>query len=65
MESTPTFGGGLPAFEGMIFAWEAYQLDHPQAKTIVQQGLDKLAEYKEFAKVNKVYTLMTSKLLIT
>lgn len=60
MESTPTLGEGLPAFEGMISAWKAYQLDHPQAKTTVQQGLDKLAEYKEFAEVNKVYTLTTS-----
>ena len=49
----------MPAFEGMKAAWEELKDTLPEAAHIIQPGLEKLAQYKEYAQINTVYTLAT------
>ncbi|KAK7021530.1 hypothetical protein R3P38DRAFT_2780753 [Favolaschia claudopus] len=46
-ETTPTLGHALPAFEAMISQWEKQQTRHPETADIVQQGINKLDDYRE------------------
>ncbi|KAJ7253087.1 hypothetical protein B0H12DRAFT_1017709, partial [Mycena haematopus] len=46
-EKTPTLGDALPSFEAMISRWEKQQNQYPETAHIVQQGIDKLASYRE------------------
>ncbi|KAK7025777.1 hypothetical protein R3P38DRAFT_2442672, partial [Favolaschia claudopus] len=46
-ETTPTLGHALPAFKAMISQWEKQQTRHPETADIVQQGIDKLDNYRE------------------
>ncbi|KAK6981437.1 hypothetical protein R3P38DRAFT_3463793 [Favolaschia claudopus] len=46
-ETTLTLAHALPAFEAMISQWEKQQTRHPETADIVQQGIDKLDDYRE------------------
>jgi len=45
----PTLCNAFPAFEGMKRVWKNHQFDHPETYNIVQKGLDKLEEYRDYA----------------
>ncbi|KAJ7204440.1 hypothetical protein GGX14DRAFT_323885, partial [Mycena pura] len=45
-ESTPMLCEALPAFRGMIKAWEAKQVKYPELSDIIQSGIDKLESYQ-------------------
>jgi hypothetical protein len=45
-ESTPTLCDAIPAFELMTRVWTQLQDERPQARQIIQQGLDKLEAYR-------------------
>ncbi|KAK7059379.1 hypothetical protein R3P38DRAFT_2758829 [Favolaschia claudopus] len=47
LKTTPTLGHALPAFEAMIAQWEKQQTCHPETADIVQQGINKLDDYRE------------------
>ncbi|EKM49088.1 uncharacterized protein PHACADRAFT_202026 [Phanerochaete carnosa HHB-10118-sp] len=46
-QSTPTLINILPAFEAMKQCWEDRQTQLSHAADIIQQGLDKLADYRD------------------
>ncbi|KAJ7064003.1 hypothetical protein C8F01DRAFT_958642, partial [Mycena amicta] len=56
-EKTPTLAYALPAFEGMVNAWEKQKVAHPELAHIIDQGLNKLDTYQEHVQKVPAYTL--------
>ncbi|EKM49379.1 uncharacterized protein PHACADRAFT_201634 [Phanerochaete carnosa HHB-10118-sp] len=58
-QSTPMLINILPAFEAMKQCWEDRQTQLPHAADIIQQGLDKLADYRDRNWASDAYILAT------
>jgi hypothetical protein len=56
-EKTPTLCHAIPAFEAMISAWTTHAQKHPETKSIIQEGLDKLGGYSERTDLALAYVL--------
>jgi len=56
-EKTPTLCNAFPAFEGMKRVWKEHQVEHPETSDIVQDGLDKLEDYRDRADHVPAYVL--------
>jgi len=60
-EKTPTLCNAFPAFEGMKQVWKEHQVEHPETCNIVQEGLDKLDDYRDRADHVPAYVLAMCK----
>ena len=56
-EKTSTLCNAFPAFEGMKRVWKGHQVEHPETSDIVQDGLDKLEDYRDCADHVPAYVL--------
>jgi len=65
-EKILTLCNAFPAFEGMKKVWEEHQHEHPEMFNIMQEGLDKLEDYRDCADNVPAYILAmcTSKGLV-
>jgi hypothetical protein len=59
-EKTPTLGDAIPAFKAMAHAWEKHQAKHPEMAAIVDEGLEKLEEYRARTDLTLAYVLAMS-----
>lgn len=64
-EKTPTLCNAFPAFEGMKQLWEDHQLEHPETYDIIQEGLNKLEEYRDRADDVPAYVFAMRKLILS
>jgi hypothetical protein len=60
LEQTPTLGNAIPAFEAMAHAWEFHQVKNPEMAAIVNEGLEKLEEYRARTDFVPAYVLAMS-----
>ena len=60
-EKTPTLCDTIPSFEVMVQKWIEKQEEDPETHAIIQQGLNKLDTYREWANLVPVYVMAMSK----
>ena len=56
-EKTPTLCNAFPAFKGMKRVWKEHQVEHLETSDVVQEGLNKLDDYRDRADHVPAYVL--------
>ena len=63
-ETTPTLCYSIPAFTAFIQRWNDLMADNPDWETIIQPGLDKLANYQEQLPNTPAYVVAMGKIVL-
>ncbi|KAK0433854.1 ribonuclease H-like domain-containing protein [Armillaria borealis] len=59
-DKTPTLSLAIPSFRRMIQLWQGLKITFPDAAPALDEGLEKLATYRERLDIVPAYTLATS-----
>lgn len=64
-EQAPTLSMALPAFELMLTGLKAKKAKYPRLSHAIEAGIEKLEDYIQKARQNKVYALAMSKFFVS